>query len=77
MFLCTYVIYLFLCTYVVYMYLCHIFDRTGFRIENAYTHNGQITNPTERKLVRRKMKIENGELKIESTMTMAVDDGIG
>ena len=29
------------------------------------------------KLVRRKMKIENGELKIESTMTMAVDDGIG
>ena len=32
----------------VLMYLCHIFDRTGFRIENAYTHNGQITNPTER-----------------------------
>jgi hypothetical protein len=26
------------------------------------------------KLVRRKMKIENGKLKIESTMTMAFDD---
>ena len=30
------------------VYFCLIFDRTGFRIENAYTHNGQITNPTER-----------------------------